>query len=199
MRALTAVLLTAFALPATAEQTRQMDAHEHGAGALNIAFDGNTVAMEFHAPGADIVGFEYAAESAEDRAAIDAALATLSRPLDLFALPSSAECGATGASAALEGAEHDADADHDDHAAHDDHDDHDHDDHKHDDAAGHSEFHAEYQLTCANPGAVSDMTFPYFESFPNARKLTVQIVTAAGARAFDITRDAPTLDLRGMF
>jgi hypothetical protein len=30
-------------------------------------------------------------------------------------------------------------------------------------------------------------------------ELEVQIVTASGAQAFEIERDAPTLDLRGMF
>ena len=78
------------AAQATAEETRQLDAHEHGVGQLNIAVDGNTVAMEFHAPGADIVGFEHAAHDSADRAAVDAAVATLARPLDLFVLPAAA-------------------------------------------------------------------------------------------------------------
>ena len=67
--ALTAVVAT----PAFAQEARQLNAHEHGVGQLDIAFDGDQIAMELHAPGADIVGFEYGAESAEDRAAVDAA------------------------------------------------------------------------------------------------------------------------------
>ena len=100
------IILALVAAPALAEETRQLDAHEHGVGELNIALDGSTVVMELHAPGADIVGFEYEAESAEDRAAIDAAIATLSRPLDLFVLPAAAECSVTEASVELE-TEHD--------------------------------------------------------------------------------------------
>ena len=96
------LLLVALAFPAKAEDRRQLDSHEHGVGALNIAFDGNTVAMEFHAPGADIVGFEHDADSAEDRAAIDAAVATLARPLDLFVLSAAAACTVVQASAGLE-------------------------------------------------------------------------------------------------
>ena len=57
--------LIAFAVAATtpvfAEKTRQLDAHEHGVGQLDIAFDGKQISMELHAPGADIVSFEYAA------------------------------------------------------------------------------------------------------------------------------------------
>jgi len=75
------------AVPALAQDSRELGAHEHGVGTLNIAIDGNSVAMEFEAPGADIVGFEYEAQSDVDLAAIDAALEKLVAPLDLFVLP----------------------------------------------------------------------------------------------------------------
>ena len=61
-----------------AQETRELGAHEHGHSALNIAIEGGQVAMELQAPGADIVGFEYEAISAEDRAKLDAAIAALS-------------------------------------------------------------------------------------------------------------------------
>lgn len=204
--------------PAFAEESRELDAHEHGVGALNIAFEGDTVAMEFTAPGADIVGFEYAAESTEDRAAIDDAVAILAKPLDLFVLPAAAECTVVQASASLESEDdheehaesHDeheheheekhADA-HDEHAHEDEaHEEHAHDEHAHDkDEASHTEFHAEYTLKCGDPAAISEITFAYFETFENALELEVQIVSDAGAKAFEVMRESPTLDLRGMF
>lgn len=190
------------AAPLHAEGTRQLDAHEHGVGSLNIAFLDSDVAMEFTAPGADIVGFEYEAETDEDKAAIEAAIATLGRPSDLFAFPDAAGCTVAEVHAALED-EHD---NHDDHGdeEHDDHDDHaedeKHDDHEeHAEEAEHTEFHAEYTLTCENPDAFTEMTFGYFDVFPNAVELEVQIVTEAGAKAFEVERDAPVLDLRGAF
>ena len=180
-------------MPAIAEETRQLDAHEHGVGALNIAIDGTTVAMEFHAPGADIVGFEYEAESEADLAAIDAAITTLGAPLDLFVMSSAAACSVTSADAELEG--EDSHDDHDDHK-HDDHAEDDHDDHEeHADEAGHTEFHAEYTLECQNPDALSDITFAYFEAFPNALEVEVQIITASGAQAFEVERDTPVLNI----
>lgn len=207
----TALLLLAVnAAPALAEDTRQLDAHEHGVGALNIAIDGTTIAMEFHAPGADIVGFEYAAESEADRAAVDAAVATLARPLDLFVLPAAAACSVTQASAELESEQahddhdhhdHDAHKDHDDHAEHSGHEDHaEHSDHaEHAEEAGHSEFHAEYTLTCADPTALTEISFAYFDTFENARELEVQVIAGSGAQAFEVERDAPKLDLRSLF
>ena len=198
------VLFAAFALPVVAESTRQLDSHEHGVGELNIAVDGTTVAMEFHAPGADIVGFEYEAKSDADRAAIDAALAKLGKPLELFAFADGAGCAVVKASAALEEEDgHDGHEDHDDHKDDHDHEGHkaeDHDDHdEHDKEAGHTEFHAEYELTCSSLSAGASMTFPYFAAFENARELEVQVVTGSGAQAFEVERDAPTLDLSGLF
>ncbi|MEP4198021.1 MAG: DUF2796 domain-containing protein [Aliishimia sp.] len=219
------------AFPTFAEDTRELDAHEHGVGTLNIAIEGTTVAMAFEAPGADIVGFEYAAESDADLAAIDAAIATLGAPLDLFVLPNAAGCSVVEARAELESEDdhddhgdegHDDHDDHDDHdkdEAHDDHghkdhadenhDDHaeeDHDDHEHDDhgdkdhadhadEAGHTEFHAEYTLACDAPDALTEISFAYFEAFPNALEVEVQIITTSGAQAFEVERDAPVLDL----
>ena len=201
------LIALALPLPALAEDSRQLDAHEHGVGALNIAIDGMTVAMEFMAPGADIVGFEHEAESDTDRAAIAAAVATLGAPLDLFVMPDAAGCSVASAQAGLEGADahEDHDEHHDDHAdaAHDDHsrDDHSHGDHAHDDHAdeegdtGHTEFHAEYMLTCDHPDALTKITFAYFEAFPNAQEVAVQMITSSGAQAFEVNRDAPRLEL----
>lgn len=188
------------ATPSLAEETTQLDAHEHGVGQLNIAFDENKIAMELHAPGADIVGFEYGAKSDADLAAIDAALQTLSDPLGLFLIPEAASCIVITAHAKLES----EDSDHDDHdeEGHDDHDEEGHDEEGHDDhdeAPGHTEFHAEYLLECANLTEISAITFSYFEIFPNALELEVQVISDKGATAFEIERDVAKLDLRGIF
>lgn len=213
---LSTALLLALAAPAQAEEKRELGAHEHGVGALNIAFEGRQVAMELEAPGADIVGFEYHAESSEDRAKIDDAIALLAKPLDLFVLPAEAECTVTEARVALEGEEdhdehdhdhdhdhekHDEHADHDDHGKHEDHAEHkDHAEHEHhaEEEGEHTEFHAEYLLTCAAPEAIDSIEFVYFEKFENARELEVQMISDRGTKGFEVERSAPRLDLTGM-
>ncbi len=156
MKHASTAMMILFASAASSETERQLDTHEHGVGALNIAIEGTTVAMEFRAPGADIVGFEHAATSAQDRAAIDAAVAILAKPMALFVLPAEAACSVVQASAELESDafseadeahdahDHDAHADHDD-EAHADHDEHDHDEHDHDhsEQAAHDDHDAE--------------------------------------------------------
>jgi hypothetical protein len=187
-------VVAAIASPSFAEDVRQAESHEHGVGQLDIAFEATTIAMELHAPGADIVGFEYAATSKDDHNAIDAAVAVLSKPFDLFGLPVDAGCKAVNAMAELEGDEaHDDEHD-------DDHKEEDHSDHNdHDEDEGHAEFHAEYLFECSNLSAVTEITLPYFDAFPNAKELELQVVSEKGASAFEIERDEPSVNLSELF
>ncbi len=209
MKMLCSSLAPALLLASYAQaETRALDAHQHGHGTLNIAFEGPLVVMELEAPGADIVGFEHPAESAADRTLVDAAIADLAKPLDLFVLPAEAGCTVTSAAASLIG-----DDDHQEHGQHDDdhkdehadHADKHDDDHKDDQAdhaseqaeEGHTEFHAEYALTCADPSAIDVITFAYFKRFPNAAELDIQMISDKGAKGFEVERDDPRLDLSG--
>lgn len=208
-----AALLISVALPASAEDAHQHDAHVHGTGALDIAIEGNLVAMELRAPGADIVGFEHAAHSEEDEAAISEALEKLSGGDAVFAFSQAAGCMLSAASVELHGEEHeDEHAEHDDHddhkdehAEHDDHDDHkdehaehhDHDDHEEADGAAHSEFHAEYSFECETPDALESIELRYFDLFDGAKELEVQFISGKGSFGAEVTRDAPVLDLKG--
>jgi len=211
-RATSATLCLFLAAPAVASDTRELDAHVHGTSALSIAVEGTRIAMELDAPGADIVGFEHAAKSDADRAAIEAAIAALGDPLALFVLPAEAGCGLVSSEVALLGDDaHDHDHDHgEDHAdehghdedhAHDDHahdhdDDHAHsEDHAHDDHGQHTEFRAEYMIDCGDMSAITEIAFPFFERFPNAREIDIEMVTEAGAQRFDVTRETARLDL----
>ena len=178
----------AFALHASAQEQRSLDAHEHGHGTLNIAMEGDRITMELEAPGFDIVGFEHEAETDADLAAIQVALEQLSRPLNLFALPEAAGCEVVESHVELlvdDG--HDSDEGHDDEEHHDGHDD--------ESEASHSGFHAEYLLACADTGSAARIDLQYFESFGNAESLTVQLVTSEGATLVSASRENPVLDL----
>ena len=145
--------------------------------------------MELEAPGADIVGFEYVAESAEDRQAVEAAQAVLAQPLALFAIPSGADCRLSDASVSLIGGEHEDEHEGEHEAEHED---------EHDEES-HNEFHAEYVLKCAAPGEIDSIAFPYFDAFPGAHALTVNVATANAQTSFEVDRDSPQLDVAGLF
>ncbi len=134
------------------EGFRQHSAHVHGHVELNIAQDGKELLMEISAPGADVVGFEHAPKTSEQKHQLENAITTLKDVNNLFMFPASAGCVALNQSVAhtLEGGddhdghkhhdEHDHDKHgHDEHKHHDehDHDKHDHDEHKHHDEHDH--------------------------------------------------------------
>ncbi|CAK1895534.1 zinc uptake protein ZrgA [Vibrio crassostreae] len=138
------------------EEFRSHGAHVHGQVEVNIAQDGQELLVEVTAPGADVVGFEHAPETAEQKKVFEQAIAQLNKPGELFSF-NNASCTLKFKSVTntLEG-DHDeheghdhAEHGHDDHEGHDhaehdhdDHKDHDHAEHDHDDHEGHD--HAEH-------------------------------------------------------
>lgn len=189
LRLLFAGALISVAHAAIAEQ-RQMHAHEHGAGTLDLARAGDIIEFELRAPGADIVGFEHAATSEDEKQAIEAALALLSTPEAILAFPDAAGCEPQDVTANLvtmgeDHAEEPAIPEHDEH-----------DDHG-EAAAGHTEFHVHAVFSCSVPEALDRIDVPYFGHFPNARELEVQAVSDKGGFGAEVVRDQPVLQLDG--
>jgi len=214
-----AAVIGACASMAHSSETKTLKAHEHGVGKLNIAFEHSQVMMELEAPGADIVGFEHPAESPEDKASVRTALNLLEKPLALFVFPKEAKCTVAMATAELHGEEGDhekehghghdekhADAHHGEgaknkekkehHHEHKEHAKHDKDEDDHD-GASHTEFHAEYRLNCGDIGAIDEIKFVYFATFPNAGELDIQLISDRGAHGLEVERDDPALSLAG--
>jgi hypothetical protein len=192
MRLFALLLLTAAAAtPAfAAEEHRELGAHEHGRGTLNIAVEGNKVTMELEVPGVDLVGFEHTAKTRRDTSAVEKAKTQLMAPLALFKLPAAANCRVTEAKVEIEVGEHDHDAKMEPKDA----------------GAGkggaksegHSEFHAQYALECASPGNMTAIEFGYFRAFAGAQKLDVNVITPKGQSKFEVSRASPSLSLAGM-
>lgn len=187
-----AVILGTFAVcPATAQTHRELGPHEHGRGTLNIAIEGKKVSMELEVPGMDIVGFEHEAKTGKDRTTLEKAKQKLSAPLSLFKLPASAGCRVTEAKVEVEveTGEHD-------HAAKEE---------RKGEASKssereqrHSEFHNTYSLECTSPASITGIEFGYFNAFPGAEKLEVNVITPKGQNKFEVTRTRPNLSLAGM-
>ncbi|WP_375173937.1 DUF2796 domain-containing protein [Pseudooceanicola sp.] len=201
-----ALAASTLATPVFAQDTREMDAHVHGVSTAEIAVEHGKVEINIHAPGMDIVGFEYEATSAEDKDAVEAAIRTMLMPENVVALPEAAGCRLTEVLAHLHGGDRDhddsdahmdGDHDHEDHAEGDDHDHEDHaaDDHDHSDEARHSEFHVSYAFACEDEDALTTISFPFFTQFANAQEIEAQYVTETGAGQAEITRDEPELTL----
>ena len=173
----------AASLPAiAAEEHRELGPHEHGVGRLNIAIEGKRVSMELEVPGSDIVGFEHEASTAEQKAAVKKAKATLESALNVFKLSAEAKCKLAKADVKVQ-----AEDEHEHEAA----------DAKHEgeeeEGHHHSEFHAEYAIDCAAPEKLTGIDFKYFELFAGARKLDINLVSDKGQNHYEVSREQPQL------
>ena len=193
-----AAALAASSGPSAFAQHREMGAHEHGRGSLNIAMEGNRVSMEFEAPGVDIVGFEHAAKTHEQKATLAKAKQQLANPQELFGLPASAECTVEEAKVTITSGD----------------DDHGHGKDKGSSSAGsaksgdkkttsreehdHGDFPAQYTFDCKSPASLTSIEFGYFRAFAGAQKLDVNVITPKGQTKFEVTRAKPRIDLAGM-
>lgn len=189
MKTIQLALVTSLAaLPLGAETNRHADAHEHGVSTLELAIEHHRIEMNLTSPGADIVGFEYKAESDADKDAVEAAIRLMLVPENVVTLPDAAECRLAEVLAHLHGHDAHEDEDHD-------HGDEEHEDHAEEHDAEHSEFHVRYIFDCAHPEDLTAIRFPFFATFANAKEIEAQFVTETGAGAAEVERDAPELSL----
>lgn len=185
-----AVVLLFMGITGALAAERELDAHVHGHGRLDVAIEGQTVELHLISPGADIVGFEHMPETAEDKAAVVAAMAILEDGSKLFLFPAGAGCRL---------AEVDVDSTqagegHGDHEKHEDHEKsskHD-DDHEHE---THAEFQAQYHFHCEHADRVTHIDVKFFEHFPATRELDVQTISLKGQGAQELTPTSARLNL----
>ncbi|RRD39237.1 DUF2796 domain-containing protein [Comamonadaceae bacterium OH3737_COT-264] len=147
-------------------------AHVHGVAHLDAAVDGKTLQVQLEVSASDIVGFEYAPRTAEEKQKVAAAKQALLKEAPLSA---NAEAACT-----LKKAEVDFDDMDDDH-------DHDHakdDKHRHakDDkhASVHSDVEAEYTFHCDKPQALQSLEVNLAKRFASVHTIEVQLALPQG-------------------
>lgn len=188
---LAAMLLAAFARQAEADSKRQLEAHEHGRGKLNIAIEEKSLFVELEVPGADIVGFEHAAMTASDKAAVDAAKHTFAAATSVLSLPDAAGCTLTETKVSFSGDQEPDEKDQGSHGLVSE-------GARPDESGDHAEFHVEYAFSCTDVGALIAIGFPYFDQFPGARELEVTMITDKGQKQFEVNRRLKRINLRGL-
>ena len=153
--------------PLSAESASGLDAHAHGAASLEVAFEGGSLAMRLELPGEDVVGFEHAAETDEQRARVEAERERLADPMALFAFGEGAGCAVASSEVEL---------------------------HREGD---HNAFEAEYALACTDPTAIAEIRTMLFEIYPSLEEIDVEFATAGGQGGGEMTPGAPLLALPG--
>ncbi|RMR31358.1 hypothetical protein ALP87_03989 [Pseudomonas syringae pv. coriandricola] len=156
-----------------------LGAHEHGVGRLDVVLEGKTLEFEFDSPAMNIVGFEHAATSAEDKDKVAKARELLLKPNALFSIADAANCSAT--SVKLESPLF-GDKD-DEHAKAGDAEHHEH-----------SEIHGHYKFVCDAPAVLKNLDLSQiFKTFPATKKLQVQLISPGGQSGAEVIAANPTL------
>jgi len=203
-----AALAALAAGPASAQQAP----HVHGAGELKIAVEGDTLYVIWESPLANLVGFEHAPRTAEEKAATKRAEDTVRDFTRLFRTPPAAGC-ALKAVAIESSGEHTADhahgrahdanekkhaheKEHDKKHAHDEKGAHDKEHDKKHAAETHSELSALYNVACRDIKALDHIEVMVFGAFPGTETLKAEIVTAAGQSAVTLTAKSRRVGLK---
>ena len=191
-------------------------AHEHGAAELLLSSEGRDVQITFNAPAQSLVGFETAAVTEEQKAAVARAKAILIAPRDLFALEGnscelidatvdvSSLAGVGNAPSQAEAHDDHSDEhadDHDeDHTSPSDHHAHEHHDHDDDgdasDADSHSDVSASYTFECESNEALTRIVFNR-DGLPfGLERIDVLWVADWGQGAGQATPQSPSVNLQ---
>ena len=162
-------LVSTTLLVAHGKKKKSIKSHEHGVGVLNIAQEGNILLFEFEIPGADIVGFEYEAESDDDKLKVKDSLSILSNYRNMIVLPASAECNNIKSEAKVlnEG--------------------------------NHSEFFAIYKLSCKQLDSLKRIYINYFKNFELSKKLNIKIYGNNKKSAYVIDRSKKIIKVKNHF
>lgn len=184
------VALTVFA----ADKHRDHGAHSHGLAQLNIALEGNALAIELDSPAANIVGFEHRPRTAEEHETLDAAMALLRKPELLFVTDTAAGCrpGHVEIHSGLEKTEKEGG-----HESHKENHEEAHAQHEHQEKHGeeHSDIGAYYELSCAYADKLKRIDVRLFKHFPATNSLSVQFISEDGQRAVRLDHDSAVFHL----
>ena len=161
------------------DEHASLAAHEHGAAQLNVALEGQRLELALESPAMNLVGFEHAAVSSSDKAAVAHAQQHLQTPLALFGITAAAGCAIT--SHALHSPLFEAHAE-------------EHAEHGKEQEAEHSDIDANYVLTCSQPQALSAIDLSeLFKRFPATDKIQVQLIGPNGQQGAELSAAQPRL------
>lgn len=159
--------------------------HEHGTASLSLAMGTEGLEIMLESPAANLVGFEHAASTDEDKKKLMDTKAKLEAGADLFSINSEAACTFKSAkivSALLDNTETaKAEAEKE---------------HKHAETEAHNDMDVTWTFTCIKPAELKTIRTKLFASFPEGfQKIKAEWVTDQGASAQELTTDA-TLTLK---
>jgi hypothetical protein len=161
---LLSVVVTATTIcPGLRAEMRSAGRHEHGTSRLDIAVDGNDLAIDLDGPAANLLGFEHLPATPEQKAVLAKVVNSLSAGNTLFLTPPGADCRmvSSAVSPPAFGTE------------------------------DHLDLEASWEFRCGNPAALQWVDAQLLARFPGVAKLATRIVTPAGRKVVVLTPGTP--------
>ena len=142
---------------ALAAEFRSRPPHVHGLATLDIAVDGTELAITFRAPAINVIGFEHAPATADEKSAVAHADQTFKAGEHLFVTPTAAGC--TQKNADLTPISYESEGDDDK------------------PNAPQADYEVSYRFECAHAGKLAWIDTTLFASLRGVQKITVNIVS----------------------
>lgn len=152
-------LICAAGSPSVADEFRSRGVHEHGSATVDIAVQDATLDIALHSPAINVIGFEHAPRSAEERAALAQANRVFASPQGLFVIPPRAACTSTSVTLIPITYEHDGDDDKPN--------------------APHADYDVSYRFRCAHADQLDWIDIRLFDQMKGMHKIVANVVTPA--------------------
>jgi hypothetical protein len=161
--------------PAIAGEFRSRGVHEHGSATVDIAVQDATLDIALHSPAINVIGFEHAPRSADEKSAVAQANRVFTSPRELFLIPAGAACASTSVTLMPITYEHG-------------------DDDKPN--APHADYDVSYRFHCAHSDQLRWIDIRFFEQLKGMRKIVAHVVTPALQAQSLLTPDNTRVHLR---
>ena len=154
------------------------DKHEHGVVHLDVAIEGDTLAIQLESPLDSVLGFERQPRTPAERQAVDRMLATLRGGAVLFAPDARGQCRFEEAqleSGLIPSSTKDSAPA----------------------SSEHLDVDVSYRFRCASPAQATTLSHQLFALFPRIQRIDAQVATPQGQSRQVLKRPAATLSLGG--
>lgn len=169
---------------------RDLGAHEHGHGVLEVVADGDELVIALRIPAVNAVGFEHAPSTEQQHRRVEETIARFRLGERLFVTTRAAGCRLEDAHVELAGISEEHDEDHgDEEHEKGGHEEHAHGSHASDEHAeeGHSELLAEYHFRCADAGRLEAIEVRVFDALDDVEELHARVVNGTFQGAAELT------------
>ncbi len=169
-----------------------LEAHVHGEASLNLVLDDQSLFIEFESPAYNLVGFEHEPKDQIQQKEVQDSLSLLSRPRKVFGFSAQAGClvESVSVTTTMAGVGKNTVGYEEEHHEEEHHD---HSDGDSTNKESHSEFKANYLMTCSEPEKLRTIEFKLFKEFLGLKSVQVQWINGEGQGYIELNAESSKL------